>query len=113
MLSNDFLKDHIEGGKAFLNRCDDMIVVHRLIKHPEHKYKTWIQVEKVKDMETGGKHTAIDDPVICDFNNGIGFEIYGVDPLKDLRPKEVQKSIDGELMSTSEKLRRLANQTPF
>ena len=27
------LKDHIEGGKAFTNRCDDMFVIHRLIKH--------------------------------------------------------------------------------
>ena len=91
-----------------------MIVVHRLIKHPEHKYKTWIQVEKVKDMETGGKHTPIDSPVICDFNNGIGFQINGVDPLEKHRPKEIQKQIqDGEILSTSEKLRRLANQNPF
>lgn len=108
------LKDHIEGGKSFTNRCDDMLVIHRLIKHPEHKYKTWIQVEKVKDMETGGKHTAMDCPVVCDFNNGIGFSINGVDPLANYRAKEIQKQIqDGELISTSEKLRRLANQNPF
>ena len=59
------LKDHIEGGKAFLNRCDDMIVIHRLIKHETLKYKTWVQIEKVKDMETGGKHTGIEQPVVC------------------------------------------------
>jgi hypothetical protein len=82
------LKDHIEGGKAFLNRCDDMIVIHRLIKHEMLKYKTWVQIEKVKDMETGGKHTGMDQPVICDFNKGIGFEINGVDPLKPFRIKE-------------------------
>jgi hypothetical protein len=101
------LKDHIEGGKAFLNRCDDMIVIHRLIKHPEHKYKTWVQVEKVKDMETGGKHTPIDYPVVCDFNNGIGFAINGVDPLAKHRPQEVQKTIDENNFS------RFTNQTPF
>jgi len=82
------LKDHIEGGKAFLNRCDDMIVIHRLIKHETLKYKTWVQVEKVKDMETGGKHTGMDSPVVCDFNKGIGFEIHGTDPLKPFRIKE-------------------------
>ena len=109
------LKDGIEGGKAFLNRCDDMLVIHRLIKHPEHKYKTWIQVEKVKDMETGGKHTEMDFPVICDFNSGIGFQINGVDPLAPFRPNEKQMVIpkDGQIESTSDKLRRLANQNPF
>ena len=89
-----------------------MLVIHRLIKHPEHKYKTWVMVEKVKDMETGGKHTEMDFPVICDFNSGIGFQINGVDPLEPHRPKEIQQHID-ELMNTSEKLRRLANQNPF
>ena len=109
------LKDHIEGGKSFTNRCDDMLVIHRLIKHPEHKYKTWIQVEKVKDMETGGKHTEMDFPVICDFNSGIGFQINGVDPLKPFRPKEFQTTLASakDVISTSEKLRNLANQNPF
>lgn len=65
-------------------------------------------------METGGKHTPMDCPVVCDFNNGIGFSINGVDPLANYRAKEIQKQIqDGELISTSEKLRRLANQNPF
>ena len=64
-------------------------------------------------METGGKHTAIDSPVICDFNNGIGFAINGVDPLEKHRPKEIQKKIENEIISTSEKLRRLATQNPF
>ena len=81
------LKDHIEGGKAFLNRCDDMFVIHRLIKHPEWKYSTWINVEKVKDTETGGRHTSLNEPVICNFNSGIGFEINGIDPLKNFRVK--------------------------
>lgn len=81
------LKDHIEGGKAFLNRCDDMFVIHRLIKHPEWKYSTWINVEKVKDTETGGKHTFLNEPIICNFNSGIGFEINAVDPLKNFRVK--------------------------
>ena len=83
------LKDHIEGGKAFLNRCDDMFVIHRLIKHETMKYNTMIGVEKIKDMETGGKHTGINDQIICNFNSGLGFEVYGVNPLKDMRtPKK-------------------------
>jgi hypothetical protein len=92
-----------------------MFVIHRLIKHPEYKLKTWVSVEKVKDQETGGKHTALDSPVICDFNSGVGFQINGVDPLAPFRPKEQQIKIprDGQIETTSEKLRRLANQNPF
>jgi hypothetical protein len=104
------LKDGIEGGKAFLNRCDDMLVIHRLIKHPEYKFKTWVNVEKVKDTETGGKHTEIDYPVVCDFNSGLGFTINGIDPLQKHRPKDIQKTITDGIMSTSEKLR---NFKPF
>jgi hypothetical protein len=100
------LKDHIEGGKAFLNRCDDMIVIHRLIKHETLKYKTWVQVEKVKDMETGGKHTGMDAPVVCDFNKGIGFEIQGTDPLKPFRVKE---PFQAKITMTEQKLNALNN----
>ena len=83
------LKDHIEGGKAFLNRCDDMLVIHRLIKHEQMKYKTMISIEKVKDTETGGKITGIGEQLLCDWNKGLGFELYGVNPLRDMRnPKK-------------------------
>lgn len=101
------LKDGIEGGKAFLNRCDDMFVIHRLIKHETMKYVTWVGVEKVKDMETGGKHTGLNEPVYCMFNSGLGFQINGVDPLEKHRPKEVQRTIEDNNFS------RFTNQTPF
>ena len=82
------LKDHIEGGKAFLNRCDDMFVIHRLIKHKDMKFLTMISVEKIKDLDTGGKHTELEIPVLCEFNRGLGFTIAGIDPLKKHRPKQ-------------------------
>ena len=44
------LKDHIEGGKAFSNRCDDLFVIHRLVKHEAMKYCTWVNVEKIKEL---------------------------------------------------------------
>jgi hypothetical protein len=76
------LKDHIEGGKAFTNRCDDMFVIHRLIKHETMKYFTMINVEKIKDTDTGGQLTRLNEPVMCEYNNGLGFKIAGVNPLK-------------------------------
>jgi len=91
------LKDHIEGGKAFLNRCDDMFVIHRLIKHKDMKFLTMIGVEKIKDMDTGGKHTELELPVLCEFNRGLGFTIGGIDPLKKHRPKQKLTMIERKL----------------
>ena len=94
------LKDHIEGGKAFLNRCDDMIVIHRLVKHPTLNKMTWINVEKIKDVETGGKHTNLNEPIFCNFGRGLGFEVGGVDPLTDLRPKKTRKQVENTTQHT-------------
>jgi len=94
------LKDHIEGGKAFLNRCDDMIVIHRLVKHPTLNKMTWINVEKIKDVETGGKHTNLSEPIFCNFGRGLGFEVGGVDPLTDLRPKKTRKQVENTTQHT-------------
>jgi hypothetical protein len=106
------MKDHIEGGKAFLNRCDDMFVIHRLVKHESMKYVTLLSVEKVKDTDTGGQISGIDEFVMCDFNSGLGFTIQSADPLKDVRPKPpTQTRITNGLMSTSEKLKN--NDLPF
>jgi hypothetical protein len=82
------LKASIEGGKPFLNRCDDMIVIHRLVKHEAMKYYTMIDVEKVKDTDTGGKNTSLNNPILCEFNYGLGFVIGGKDALAGVRPKK-------------------------
>jgi hypothetical protein len=120
------LKDHIEGGKAFSNRCDDLFVIHRLVKHETMKYVTWVNVEKVKDMDTGGKHTALNDPIMFDFNSGLGFKVNGVDPLQNVRPKMSNSFpakqlpliepdiVNGkELLSFSEKMKQSKGDVPF
>lgn len=76
---------HIEGGKSFLNRCDDFLVIHRLVKHESMKYITLISVDKIKDTDTGGQQTLLDDYIFCEFNSGLGFTIAGVNPLKNIR----------------------------
>jgi hypothetical protein len=81
------LKDHIEGGKAFLNRCDDMFIIHRLIKHESMKYYTMFSAEKIKDTETGGAINRLNEPILCEFNKGLGFVIQGIDALATYRPK--------------------------
>lgn len=81
------LKASVEGGKSFLNRVDNMWTVHRLVAHKEMRYYTMISSEKVKDFETGGKITPLNEPILADFNRGLGFTFGGVDPLKEYRPK--------------------------
>ena len=84
------LKASIEGGKSFLNRCDDMFTVHRLCSHETMKYNTLISIEKIKDKETGGNLTELNMPIICEFNSGLGFKIGGIDNLNNFRKKEIQ-----------------------
>jgi len=76
---------YVEGGKSFLNRCDDFITIHRLTKHESMKYVTLISIDKIKDRDTGGEQTLLEDYIFCDFNSGLGFELYGVNPLNKLR----------------------------
>ena len=40
-----------------------------------------LYIRKVKDTETGSKVSSIEDPVLLDFNNGLGFVINGKNPL--------------------------------
>ena len=104
------LKDHVEGGKAFLNRCDDMFVIHRLIKHTTMKFETMVGVEKIKDTDTGGKHTELDIPVLCNYNYGVGFTIQGVDPLQKLRPKQAPIFKQQKKLDIWDELNKKANQ---
>jgi len=76
---------YVEGGKSFLNRCDDFITIHRLVKHETMKYVTLVSIDKIKDRDTGGEQTLLEDYIFCDFNSGLGFELYGVNPLEKLR----------------------------
>lgn len=78
-------KSDTEGGQAFANRCDDFWTIHRLINHPDLWYLTELHIRKVKDVETGGRPTFMDEPLRFDYNKGLGFTIGGEDALKDHR----------------------------
>lgn len=84
------LKAHIEGGKPFLNRCDDMIVIHRLVKHQDMKYQTMINIDKIKDQDTGGQQTELNVPLLFDFNKGLGFTVGSVNPLVKFQNEKIK-----------------------
>lgn len=85
------LKSHAEMGQAWANRCDNFHILHRLTQHPIHRYTTQWNVTKVKDVETGGQTTILDEPLQLDFNAGMGFVINGQNVLNDFResPKQI------------------------
>lgn len=78
------LKSDIEGGKAFANKADDFLVVHRLTQHPDLWNYTMVEVTKIKDTDTGGKPTMLNEPMMLDYNFGLGFVIRGKDVIKRL-----------------------------
>ncbi len=70
-------KSQSEGGQPFGNRTDDFLTIHRLVGHPARNFTTEVYIRKIKDTETGGKVTPIDDPLDFDFNSGLGFTMDG------------------------------------
>jgi hypothetical protein len=84
-------KSDIEGGKAFANKADDFIVIHRLTSHHDLWKFTMIEVAKIKDTDTGGKPTFQDQPIMLDYNFGLGLTCNGVDVIK--RPQVFQQKM--------------------
>jgi hypothetical protein len=96
-------KSDSEGGQSFGNRPDSFLTIHRLVGHPSMNDKTMLYIRKVKDTETGSKVSSIEDPVLLDFNNGLGFTIDGINPLTSVvasekvqAPIEENKDFDNE-----------------
>ena len=74
-------KADAEGGKIFANMCDDFIVIHRLTKHESMKFYTMVNVDKVKDRDTGGQQTGLNMEVLLNYNSGLGFQCQNIDPM--------------------------------
>ena len=83
----------IEGGGKWVNRADDFVSIHRYTQHPNIWMYTHIHVKKVKETETGGKPTFLDEPVMCKkyYNS---FQVDGLNPLKQQHPQETVKRLE-------------------
>ena len=65
-----------EGGVKFKNRATDFWTFHRYVQHSTEWMYTHIHVRKVKEVETGGMPTPIDEPVrLKSIVNNVGFTI--------------------------------------
>jgi len=85
-------KANAEGGLLFGNMCDDWINLHRFTKLNDWKYYTLIDIDKVKDTDTGGEQTSTNEPIMLFYNEGLGFLIDGRDYIKR-EPIETKKAI--------------------
>lgn len=83
-----------EGGGKWVNRASDFLVIHRYSQHPTDWMYSHLHVRKVKEMETGGRPTPMQEPVIMRSKAGnVGFEIGGIDLVKAIRNKNDQLSL--------------------
>lgn len=66
----------IEGGGKFVNRADDFLVIHRYVQHPSDYMYSHIHIRKVKEIETGGRPTSLDDPIrLRSVVNNVGYTL--------------------------------------
>jgi len=76
----------VEGGGKFVNRADDFMVVHRYVQHPSDYMYSFIHIRKVKEIETGGRPTAINNPIpIKALPNNVGYSLNGIDLLDTVK----------------------------
>jgi hypothetical protein len=68
----------IEGGSKWGNRSDCVVVIHRQASHETDWIYTQIHVRKVKEMESGGRITPLETPLVLQSVLGnVGFVING------------------------------------
>jgi len=80
----------VEGGGKFVNRADDFIVVHRYTLHPRLYTTTMVHIRKIKEIETGGRPTSIDNPIeFKALQENVGFSINGKSVLRTIKESQL------------------------
>lgn len=88
-----------EGGGKFVNRADSFLTFHRKVQSPEEQVRRTMEFHcrKVRDTETGGHPTPLDDPFRFIMNTSrTGFSTYT--PQGSLFESLILKKIQGELV---------------
>lgn len=88
------LASDVEGGGKFVNRADDFLVIHRYTQHPTEWINSHIHVRKVKEVETGGRPTSMEEPIcLSSIPNNVGFELDGQKLLEEPIKEEFKEKI--------------------
>lgn len=78
----------VEGGGKFINRSNDFLVIHRYTQHPTDWMYSMMHVRKIKDMDSGGRPTSIDNPIMMrSVPNNVGFTLNGENMLHKILGK--------------------------
>lgn len=80
----------VEGGGKFVNRVTDFfMVIHRYTQHPTDWMYSHIHVRKIKDIDSGGMNTFLDEPIkMKSLINNVGYEIDGKNLVQYLKTQE-------------------------
>lgn len=73
-----------EGGGKFVNRCDCFLTIHRKVQSPDHSIRRMseVHVRKVRETETGGEPTPLEDPILFSMNlSHTGFKVWSTQKL--------------------------------
>jgi hypothetical protein len=82
-------KADTEGGGKVSNKADEFLTIHRLTQHPTDWNITEIHVRKIKDTDTGGRVTGIDEPVKLEmYKGGCGFREKNIQNIIQVDPVE-------------------------
>jgi hypothetical protein len=63
-------KEDTEGGGKFPNKADEFLTIHRVTAHPTEWMITEVHVRKVKDTDTGGRVTPLEEPIKFEMYKG-------------------------------------------
>lgn len=79
----------VEGGGKFVNRVTDaFFCIHRYTQHPTDWMYTHIHVRKIKDIDSGGMPTFLDEPIrMKSLINNVGYEIDGKNLVQLIKTK--------------------------
>lgn len=83
-------KEDTEQGGKVANKADDFLTIHRITQHPTDWMITEVHVRKIKDTETGGRPTTLDNPIKFErYKGGYAYveffdgRMRGIDPIQE------------------------------
>ena len=88
-----------EGGGLFVNRADNFLTFHRKIQHEDHEMRRTMEfhVRKIREVETGGGPTALENPVLFKMNSSnTGFYCLNGD-MQLFEPKEFKAKPEDQM----------------
>jgi hypothetical protein len=112
-------KGDVEGGSKWGNKADDFLTIHRHVQDAEKWMITEVHVRKIKEVETGGKATPNNIPVLIRMMKG-GFAFcedeMGIEesPIEKWHKKNKLKQADLQwLPYKNDYLENLDDEDPF